>query len=93
MNNEKYKDQIAYYKARVMLVIGLVVVLVIGEGLMVWQWYGKEKKKIGAVKTGFSLERGEFDKLWKSLTEKTIEVELRQEIRYGGDVGKLEPFE
>jgi len=93
MNKEKYKDQIAYYKNRVMLLVGLVVVLLVGELLMVWQWYQKGRKQVRLAGIRFNLKREEFDELWEDLTEKTVEVELEQEIRYGGDIGKLEPFE
>lgn len=93
MNKEKYKDQIAYYKNRVMLVVGLVVVLLLGELLMVWQWYQKGRRQVKLAGIRFNLKREKFDELWEDLTEKTVEVELEQEIRYGGDIGKLEPFE
>jgi hypothetical protein len=93
MNIINLKDKIIYYRTRLWLIVGLILALVIGEFLMYRQWYLKSGDEMGLKPAGFSLERKEFDRLWKSLTEKTVEVELSQEIRYGEDIGKLEPFE
>jgi len=93
MNITDLKDKIVYYRTRLWLIIGLISALVIGQFLMYWQWYFKIGKEIVLKPASFNLERKEFDRLWKNLTEKTVEVELNQEIRYGEDIGKLEPFE
>jgi len=93
MNSVNFKDKIVYYRTRLWLIIGLTLALLISEFLLYGQWYLKNQKDMGLVTGGFSLKREEFNKLWQSLTEKTVEVELDSKIRYGEDIGKLEPFE
>jgi len=93
MNNTNFKDKIVYYKTRLWLIIGLTLALLIGEFLLYGQWYLKDEKEMNLTTSGFNLKREEFNKLWQSLTEKTVEVELDSKIRYGEDIGKLEPFE
>ncbi len=93
MNEDNLKHQIAYVKARLSLVTGLMVVFVMMIGLMVWREYSQEEKRVTNMKKEFVIEREKFKKLWSELIEKTNPVELEQEIRYGEDIGKLEPFE
>ena len=93
MNEDNLKHQIAYVKARLSLVIGLMVVFVVMMGLMAWREYKEGEKRAMNMKGEFVIEREKFKKLWSELIEKTNPVELEQEIRYGEDIGKLEPFE
>ncbi len=93
MSEDKYQDQIAYFKARLMLVILLMAGVLVGEGLWVWQKYKVSQQGAAIGRTRFRLQRQKFDELWNDLKTKTVPVELEGEIRYGGEVGKLEPFE
>jgi len=93
MSEDKYQDQIAYFKARLMLVILLMAGVLVGESLWIWQRYRASQNNGVIGRSRFKLQREEFDKLWGDLKAKTVPVELEEEIRYGGEVGKLEPFE
>lgn len=93
MNETELKNQTKYAKARLGLMIGMTMAFVLIMALLIWREYSLMRKKIMNVSVGFKIERVEFEKLWLKLTEKTKPVEVTSKIRYGGDIGKLEPFE
>ena len=87
-----FKAQITNQRAKLILVIGFLAVVLAGEALVVWNWYRQSKTPI-ASEERLMLKQTEFEKLWQQLKEKTVTVETGTEIRYGEEVGKLEPFD
>jgi len=92
MNKDIYKNQIKYFKTKLSLLIFMGVVFLVLEVVFFWQEYKISRQEL-EKKTGIRIEREKMDKLWKELNEKTVKVELDQEILYVENRGKLEPFE
>lgn len=92
MNKDIYKDQITYFKAKLGLLGLLLAAFLIGEFLVGWREYQLSRtQKAGEAE--LTIARQKFDELWQKLTLRTVPVELESEIRYGENIGKLEPFD
>lgn len=92
MNKDIYKDQIAYFKAKLGLLSLLLAAFLIGELLVGWREYQLNRTQ-KAAEAELTIARQKFDELWQKLTQRTVPVELENEIRYGENIGKLEPFD
>lgn len=92
MNKDIYKDQIAYFKAKLGLLSLLLAAFLIGEFLVGWREYQLNRTQ-KAAEAELTITRQKFDELWQKLTQRTVPVELESEIRYGENIGKLEPFD
>jgi len=92
MNKDIYKDQIAYLKARIGFLSLLLAAFLIGELIIGWREYRLSKQP--AVKEAeMAIDRQKFSELWQELKQRTIPVELEGKVRYGENIGKLEPFD
>ena len=92
MSKNIFKDQISYYKARIGLLGLLAAAFLIGELIVGWREYRLSKQPV-IQESEFMIEREKFSQVWEELKQRTIPVELEDKIRYGENIGKLEPFD
>ena len=87
------EERIEFYKVILVLVGGLGVgMIVAGVGATVG-WYRQNGSLAPETDISSGLSRSDFEDLEVKLEQRKALVEPGQEIEYGRDIGKLEPFE
>jgi len=91
-NHKDQQEKIASYKTKLGLAISLIFIFLLIESLIIFRWY-QSNKIIQIQEDSFKIQDSQFNNLWQQLQEKAASVELSEKIRYGEDIGKLEPFD
>jgi len=90
-NQQDQQEKITSYKTKLGLVISLIFIFLLAQSLIIFRWY-KSNRIVQVQESSFKIQDSQFNQLWQQLQEKTVSVELNEKIRYGEDIGKLEPF-
>jgi len=91
-NHQDQQEKITSYKTKLGLVISLIFIFLLIQSLIIFRWY--QFNKITQIKeSSFKIQDSQFNNLWQQLQDKAESVELNEKIRYGEDIGKLEPFD